>query len=112
MAAPPAERPHKHDTMPVGVAASLPVESVATPVAGNGNGAAFGHVHAPLGRQASISTLHDAAVDAVDRQLQQIQEARIKGYEGEACLECANFTLVRSGTCLKCDTCGSTSGCS
>jgi ribonucleoside-diphosphate reductase alpha chain len=39
-------------------------------------------------------------------------EARIKGYEGEACGDCGNFTLVRNGTCLKCDTCGSTSGCS
>ena len=39
-------------------------------------------------------------------------EARIKGYEGEACSDCGNFTLVRNGTCLKCDTCGSTSGCS
>jgi ribonucleoside-diphosphate reductase alpha chain len=41
-----------------------------------------------------------------------ISEARVKGYEGEACQECGNFTLVRNGTCLKCDTCGSTSGCS
>ena len=41
-----------------------------------------------------------------------IAEARVKGYEGEACGECGNFTLVRNGTCLKCDTCGSTSGCS
>jgi ribonucleoside-diphosphate reductase alpha chain len=39
-------------------------------------------------------------------------EARIKGYEGESCTECGNFTLVRNGTCLKCDTCGGTSGCS
>jgi ribonucleoside-diphosphate reductase alpha chain len=38
--------------------------------------------------------------------------ARMKGYEGEACGECGNFTMVRNGTCLKCDTCGSTSGCS
>ena len=38
--------------------------------------------------------------------------ARIKGYEGEACSDCGNFTLVRNGTCLKCDTCGATSGCS
>jgi ribonucleoside-diphosphate reductase alpha chain len=41
-----------------------------------------------------------------------ISEARVKGYEGEACQECGNFTLVRNGTCLKCDTCGATSGCS
>ena len=39
-------------------------------------------------------------------------EARMKGYVGEACPECANFTMVRNGTCLKCETCGSTTGCS
>ena len=39
-------------------------------------------------------------------------EAKAKGYEGEACGECQNFTLVRNGTCMKCDTCGSTTGCS
>jgi ribonucleoside-diphosphate reductase alpha chain len=39
-------------------------------------------------------------------------EAKAKGYEGEACGECGNFTLLRNGTCLKCDTCGSTTGCS
>ena len=38
--------------------------------------------------------------------------ARIKGYEGEACGECGNFTMIRNGICLKCDTCGGTSGCS
>jgi ribonucleoside-diphosphate reductase alpha chain len=39
-------------------------------------------------------------------------EAKAKGYEGEMCSECGNFTLVRNGTCMKCDTCGSTTGCS
>ena len=34
------------------------------------------------------------------------------GYSGDACGECGNFTLVRTGTCLKCNTCGATSGCS
>jgi ribonucleoside-diphosphate reductase alpha chain len=43
---------------------------------------------------------------------EQIREARMKGYEGDSCGECGNFTLVRNGTCLKCDTCGATSGCS
>ncbi|WP_333793504.1 vitamin B12-dependent ribonucleotide reductase [Hyphomicrobium sp.] len=42
----------------------------------------------------------------------RIAEARLRGYEGLACSECANFTMVRNGTCLKCDTCGATSGCS
>ncbi len=39
-------------------------------------------------------------------------EAKAQGYEGEACGECQNFTLVRNGTCMKCNTCGSTTGCS
>ena len=43
---------------------------------------------------------------------QQRAMARMQGYEGEACPECQNFTLVRNGTCMKCDSCGSTTGCS
>ncbi|MGX0877771.1 ribonucleoside-diphosphate reductase alpha chain [Roseovarius sp. MBR-154] len=39
-------------------------------------------------------------------------KAKMQGYEGEACGECGNYTLVRNGTCMKCNTCGSTSGCS
>ncbi|MBN9412989.1 MAG: vitamin B12-dependent ribonucleotide reductase [Candidatus Paracaedimonas acanthamoebae] len=42
----------------------------------------------------------------------KIATARLKGYEGDSCQECGNFTLVRNGTCMKCMTCGSTSGCS
>lgn len=38
--------------------------------------------------------------------------ARRKGYEGDPCPSCGHFTLIRNGTCLKCDTCGSTTGCS
>jgi ribonucleoside-diphosphate reductase alpha chain len=55
-----------------------------------------------------------AAVEttAADPRLDQIREARMKGYEGDSCGECGNFTLLRNGTCLKCDTCGGTSGCS
>jgi ribonucleoside-diphosphate reductase alpha chain len=42
----------------------------------------------------------------------KIAQARIKGYEGDPCPTCGSFTLVRSGTCMKCNTCGSTTGCS
>jgi ribonucleoside-diphosphate reductase alpha chain len=42
----------------------------------------------------------------------QISEARLKGYEGDPCGGCGAFTLVRNGTCLKCVSCGATSGCS
>jgi ribonucleoside-diphosphate reductase alpha chain len=47
-----------------------------------------------------------------DVQARRAAEARMKGYEGDACGACGNFTLVRNGTCMKCNTCGSTSGCS
>jgi ribonucleotide reductase alpha subunit len=40
------------------------------------------------------------------------REAIVKGYSGDACTQCGQFTLVRNGTCLKCDSCGTTSGCS
>jgi ribonucleoside-diphosphate reductase alpha chain len=53
-----------------------------------------------------------AALATPDTRVEQIRAARMKGYEGDSCSECGNFTLVRNGTCLKCDTCGSTSGCS
>jgi ribonucleoside-diphosphate reductase alpha chain len=53
-------------------------------------------------------TKADARAQAAEKRA----EAKAKGYEGEACGECGNFTLLRNGTCMKCDTCGSTTGCS
>ncbi|WP_428543268.1 vitamin B12-dependent ribonucleotide reductase [Profundibacter sp.] len=41
-----------------------------------------------------------------------VAKAKMQGYEGEACSDCGNYTLVRNGTCMKCNTCGATSGCS
>jgi hypothetical protein len=63
-------------------------------------------------------TAVQAAIERLDREIQQadqqdrLREAKIKGFEGDACHACGNFTLVRNGTCLKCVSCGSTSGCS
>ncbi len=45
-------------------------------------------------------------------QAKAVRLARIQGYEGDPCPGCGHFTLVRNGTCLKCETCGSTTGCS
>ncbi|GGC70119.1 vitamin B12-dependent ribonucleotide reductase [Chelatococcus reniformis] len=53
-----------------------------------------------------------ASARATDGAANRRKEALMKGYQGDACGECGNFTLVRNGTCLKCDTCGSTTGCS
>ncbi len=39
-------------------------------------------------------------------------KAKMQGYEGDSCGDCGNYTLVRNGTCMKCNTCGATSGCS
>ncbi|MGQ0666609.1 MAG: vitamin B12-dependent ribonucleotide reductase [Nitrospiraceae bacterium] len=44
--------------------------------------------------------------------LTEVQSAKVKGYEGDPCPECKQFTMVRNGTCLKCVSCGATSGCS
>jgi len=61
---------------------------------------------------APITEVSEDVIERVDDHLDQVREARMKGYEGDPCGECGNFTLVRNGTCLKCNTCGSTSGCS
>jgi ribonucleoside-diphosphate reductase alpha chain len=53
-----------------------------------------------------------AAREQTQSKAERRAEAKAKGYEGEMCGECGNFTLVRNGTCMKCDTCGSTTGCS
>jgi ribonucleoside-diphosphate reductase alpha chain len=64
---------------------------------GNGNGA-----RTAGGRAALLPQTAD----------EKIRQARLKGYEGDPCSECGQLTLVRSGSCGKCDTCGATSGCS
>jgi ribonucleoside-diphosphate reductase alpha chain len=46
------------------------------------------------------------------KSLSASEVARLKGYEGDPCGECGQFTMVRNGTCLKCITCGTTTGCS
>ena len=44
--------------------------------------------------------------------IEKIKEAKMKGYTGDICTSCGSVTMVRNGTCLKCITCGETSGCS
>jgi len=73
----------------------------------------------PLGAQESLvpATAYAAvssttAVAAASVAIDPRAKAKMQGYEGEACGECGNYTLVRNGTCMKCNTCGGTSGCS
>ena len=64
---------------------------------------------APIAKAAVVSV---ALGEAPSSSLGLALEARLKGFEGDACPECGNFTMVRNGTCLKCTTCGGTTGCS
>ncbi len=57
---------------------------------------------------ASVTETTSVTVSGMDART----KAKMQGYEGEACGECGNYTLVRNGTCMKCNTCGATSGCS
>ncbi len=60
-----------------------------------------------------IAPVAGGSVDtAARRLLSAAEQARLKGYEGDPCGECGQFTMVRNGTCLKCITCGTTTGCS
>ena len=78
-------------------------ENLHVEMAGSGRGAMV--ASGGMGGVSAAPTSSDAGADSQAM-------ARLKGYEGEACPECGNFTMVRNGTCLKCMSCGSTSGCS
>ena len=70
-----------------------------------------GDAVATLERRVSVD-VHAKTVTKQDIKAQRAAQAKLQGYEGDACGSCGNFTLVRNGTCMKCDTCGSTTGCS
>ncbi|MBI2340098.1 MAG: vitamin B12-dependent ribonucleotide reductase [Deltaproteobacteria bacterium] len=77
---------------------------------GNGNGNGNGHSHAD---EASPMTVpYQTAIRAFDTAADRLRVARLKGYEGDPCPECGQLTLLRNGSCLKCDSCGATTGCS
>jgi ribonucleoside-diphosphate reductase alpha chain len=74
---------------------------------------ATARAYVSTGGETAVATASVPSQDTAQSQrIERIREARAKGYEGDPCGECGNMTLVRNGTCLKCDTCGSTTGCS
>jgi ribonucleoside-diphosphate reductase alpha chain len=101
-----------------GVVASSGSTTHAAPAAktsASANGSSNGSLRELNGSNGSASsavTVEKTVVESVDLHLERVREARMKGYEGDACGDCGNFTLVRNGTCMKCVTCGGTSGCS
>ncbi len=71
-------------------------------------GAATAALETGLATEATVSTVEVMTATVLDERA----KAKMQGYEGDPCGECGNFTLVRNGTCMKCNTCGGTSGCS
>ena len=61
---------------------------------------------------AAAATAASTAISTGTVTMDARTKARMQGYEGDPCGECGNYTLVRNGTCMKCNTCGGTSGCS
>ncbi|MHC4940867.1 MAG: vitamin B12-dependent ribonucleotide reductase [Planctomycetota bacterium] len=64
------------------------------------------------GAAVKTAPVQAAPTQAEPTQADKVRLAKLMGYEGDACTECGQFTLVRNGTCMKCMTCGATSGCS
>ena len=75
------------------------------PIRRNGGGKGHGH-----GNGHGVARQVEIMRETVT--LTEVQSAKVKGYEGDPCPECKQFTMVRNGTCLKCVSCGATSGCS
>jgi len=101
--APPSERLHPHSR---GIVRTLPEDG--------GDGGGVPPTGAARGDDNPGSRATKATAVAAESQKlrRKIAEARLKGYEGDPCGSCGAFTLVRNGTCLKCVSCGATSGCS
>ncbi len=75
----------------------------------NGNGNGNGHSKASNGT--AVLPPRNSYTPVAGSQSERIRAARLKGYEGDPCSNCQQMTLVRSGACMKCDTCGETTGC-
>jgi ribonucleoside-diphosphate reductase alpha chain len=66
----------------------------------------------PETAQTAVSMATATAISSGTVSMDARTKAKMQGYEGDPCGECGNYTLVRNGTCMKCNTCGGTSGCS
>ncbi len=108
--APPRSTHLKPGTAPVIGDTPAPGNGGHAPGKPNGNGHGKGNGNG--GSAVPAATAGRLTAGAVGTKEDRIRIARQKGYEGDPCPECGALTLVRSGACCKCDTCGATSGCS
>lgn len=59
--------------------------------------------------------IHEALMAEDTRRIEDERrrdESRGSGYTGDACANCGNFNMRRAGSCLFCESCGETTGCS
>jgi ribonucleoside-diphosphate reductase alpha chain len=88
-----------------------------TPAAGGGMTPLFPEGEAAtVAQDASLALAvaghgHERSGAALEPAQGAFQTARQKGYTGDPCPECGHLTMVRNGACLKCLTCGATTGC-
>ncbi len=104
------EAGHMSATRPIGFTVDKPV--AAADDVGVADQSPAGTVSTAPGVTVSVAAPGTAFTASAQPEIDDVQLARIKGYEGDACPTCGHLTLVRNGTCLKCLTCGSTTGCS
>ncbi len=62
--------------------------------------------------EVATTVVAETSVGSGTLKMDERVKAKMQGYEGDPCGDCGNYTLVRNGTCMKCNTCGATSGCS
>ena len=115
---PPEEQQEAKDEAPK--AAPPRVQGAAAAPAfrvGNGNGNGRALATTALGVEVAGGEARAVAAFGFDEQAfdeftLKYSEAKMKGYEGDPCPDCGSLTLVRNGSCLKCNSCGNTTGCS
>ena len=100
-------KPSGGATKPAG-GATKPAASAAPAMKGNGSAT----MKAGLKPERASSAVAVEPAKSPTNSQRDRSIARIKGYEGDACPHCGHMTLIRNGTCTKCDTCGDTGGCS
>jgi len=84
-----------------------------------GGGVEQGKAPPNIVQNVTINVLPDADIEMITNEIiaeskapDKRSVARLSGYTGDSCSSCSNFMMVRNGTCLKCEACGETTGCS
>ena len=64
------------------------------------------------GEKREVQYTLDSVSNLEDSDMRERRIARERGYTGDICASCGSSQMRRNGTCLKCDSCGETTGCS